>query len=139
MKFLDANIFIRYLADPITDEDGRKHAACSSLFEAIEGGEVLATTSEVVLHEVLHVLCSPRQYGLKNSQAVARLRAPVTLRNFHLPEKSLILEALDIFARHEFLDFSDAWSMVLAQRHGHEIITYDAAFDRVPGVSRHEP
>ena len=139
MKFLDANIFIRYLASPTTAADARRHRACSRLFQSIERGEVLATTSQVVVHEVLYVMTSSRHYGFTNANAAALLKAPMTLRGMHLHDKTLVLDAMSLFEAHEFLDFSDALTMVLAQHQGDEILTYDRGFDRVPGVTRSEP
>jgi predicted nucleic acid-binding protein len=139
MKFLDTNIFLRFLVEPLTDEDRRKHAACVALFEAVAAGQAQITTSESILHEVLYVLCSSRQYGLSHSDAVARLRPLLSLRGFYLPQKRLFLTAVEMFASHGFLDFADAIAIVRSQAAKDDLLSYDRDFDRVPGIKRLEP
>jgi hypothetical protein len=46
MKFLDTNIFLRYLVAPQTDEDQRKYERCLTLFQDAEAGRIEITTSE---------------------------------------------------------------------------------------------
>ena len=139
MKFLDTNVFLRFLVEPATDDDRRKHAACMTLFNDVAAGAVQITTSEAILHELLYVLCSPRQYGLSHEDAVARLRPILSLRGFHLSQKRILLRAVELYESHSFLDFADAIAITRAQEAADELLSYDRDFDKVTGVERHEP
>lgn len=136
MRFLDANIFLRYL----TRDDEEKAAACHALFGRLRMGEEQATTNEVILHEVLYILTSPRQYGLSHEEAVARLRPLMIAGGLRLPGKQRYLRALDLYSTYSFLDFGDA--LAIAQTEDQRIdaiYSYDSDFDDVPGTRRIEP
>lgn len=136
MRFVDANIFLRYL----TRDDEHKAAACLALFQRLQKGQEQATTAEVILHEVLYVLCSPRQYGLSHEEAAARLRPLLVVRGLRLPKKRRYLRALDLYASFPFLDFGDAVAIAQMEEQGSaEIYSYDHDFDVVPRVHRFEP
>lgn len=139
MKFLDTNVFLRYLIDPATEADKRKHQSCTKLFGDVQSGTVKITTCESVFHEVLYVLCSSRQYRLSHEDAAARLRPLLALRAFHLPRKRLFTRALELFTAHSFLDFADAMCIVQSQAGGDELLSYDEDWDDVPGIERLEP
>ncbi|HWO93243.1 MAG TPA: type II toxin-antitoxin system VapC family toxin [Dehalococcoidia bacterium] len=136
MRFLDANVFLRYL----TRDDERKAEACRALFRRLQRGEEEATTNEVILHEVLYVLCSPRLYELTHEEAAARLRPILAVRGLRLPHKRRYQRALDLFATFPFLDFGDALAIAQMDDQGMtELYSYDADFDRVEAVKRVEP
>ena len=139
MKFLDTNVFLRFLVEPATDEDSRKHAACMTLFQDVADGSAQITTSEAILHELFYVLCSPRQYALSHEDAVARMRPILALRGFHLAQKRTLLRAVDLFEAHAFLDFADAIAVTRSQEAGDDLLSYDGDYDKVPGAERHEP
>lgn len=140
MKFLDTNVFLRYLVKPSTAVDERKHAACTQLFRRLQAGSEQARTCEAVLAEVLYVLCSSRQYSLSHADAAARLRPMLGLRGLRLPHKRVYLRALDLFATHAFLDIEDALQLAHMEREGiGEILSYDTDFDRLPAITRQEP
>ncbi len=139
MKFLDTNIFLRYLVEPQTPADELRHQACIRLFQEAAAGKISITTSESVLHEVFYVLCSPRQYKLTHAEAIARMQPLLSLKNFRLPKKRLFARAIDVFAQNSFLDFADAMSTVYCQTLGYELISYDGDFDKIPHIKRTEP
>lgn len=136
MRFLDANIILRYL----TRDDAAKAAACFELFQRVKEGREEVSTCEVILHEVLYVLCSCAHYNLTHEEASARLRPILALRGLRLPQKRLYLRALDLYASSPFLDFGDAVAVAHMESRGiREILSYDGDFDRIPGVARVEP
>lgn len=136
MKFFDANIFVRYL----TRDDSAKSAACYALFRQLSVGADTATTSESVVAEVVFVLSSRNLYALAHSDIRARLKPLLSVHGLHLPERKLMLRALDLYALHPFLDFEDALSVAHMERSGlSEIMSYDRDFDRLSGVRRLEP
>lgn len=136
MKFLDTNIFIRYL----TQDDPGKSAACFALFKDIREDKVEATTCEAVISEVVYVLASRISYNLPRADIQARLTPALGLRSLKLPHRSVYLRALDLYVTNPALDFEDALCVAHMERAGiTEIESYDRDFDRVPGITRREP
>lgn len=136
MKFVDTNIFVRYL----TSDDPQKAAACRRFWQQIAQGQETAATAEAVIAEVCYVLSSPRLYHVSHVEITARLRPLLSLRGLKLPHKRSFLRALELYALHTFLDFEDALEVAHMERLGlQDILSYDTDFDRVPGVQRVEP
>src|SRR5215212_8607437 len=139
-RFIDTNVFLRYIAQPITVDDQRRYLAAMALFQRITRSEETVVTTESVLVEILFVLCSPRQYGLDRAYAVDILRPIVELPALELSWKSMYLRALDYFRSDRRLDMEDAITVAFMERHGiDEIWSFDRDFDRIPGVTRLEP
>lgn len=140
MKFLDTNIFLRFLVQPQTPLDHQKQAACLTLFQRVRSGQETVTTTEVVIAEVLYNLCSPRQYNLSHADAVSKLRPLLSMGSLKLPNKRVYLRALELFAAHSFLDFEDAVIAAHMERQGiTELYSYDTDFGRLTGITRQEP
>jgi predicted nucleic acid-binding protein len=136
MILVDANIFLRFL----TRDDEEKAAACRVLFHRLERGEQEATTTEVILHEVLYVLSSRAHYNLSHDEAAERLRPLLSVRGLRMPHKRRYLRALDLYGTYRRLDFADAVSIAYMEEAGiAEIATYDTDFDGIPGIRRIEP
>ena len=137
MRFLDANVILRYL----TRDDEAKAKACYALFQRVQRGEEELATCEAIVAEVIYVLSSPRlPYRLSPEQIRARLLPILTLRGLKLPQKRVCLEALDTYASSPFVDFEDALAAAhMKRREISEIVSYDRDFDRVVGVRRVEP
>ena len=96
MRFLDTNIFLRYLVEPRTQADQHRHRACVNLFQRLKQGHDQVTTCEALLTEVIYNLTSPRQYNLSHDEAAARFRPLLALRGLRLPHKRVYLRALDL-------------------------------------------
>ena len=136
MRFLDANILLRYA----TRDDPAKAAACAELMERLERGTEEVTTCEAVVAEVAYVLLSRAHYGLDHHQVRLRLAPFIGLRGLRLANKRVYLRALDIFAEDAALDFEDALAIAHMEADGiDEIYSYDQDFDRVEGIRRVEP
>lgn len=138
MTFLDTNIFLRYL----TRDDERKSQACRALFRRLDSGEEQATTSESVIAEVVYVLSARTGagYGLAPTDVAGRLKPLLAVDGLKLAHKRRYRRALDVYAAHPFLDFEDAMSVAhMEDQRLTELTSYDADFDRVPGVTRKEP
>lgn len=136
MKFIDTNIFVRYLAG----DDEAKSEACFRLFQRVQRGEESITTAEVIIAEVAYVLSSPSLYHVSHEEIAARLSPILSLRSFHLRHKRTYLHALDLYAAHPRLDFEDALAVAHMERQRiTEIVTYDKDFDGLSGVKRTEP
>jgi predicted nucleic acid-binding protein len=136
VRFIDANLFIRYL----TRDDIAKADACFEVFQRLRRGDEQATTSEAVIAEIAYVLKSRTLYALSPNEIRIRLLPLLTVRGLRLPHRAVIIRALDYFAASSSLDFEDALSVAHMERLGiTEIYTYDRDFDRIAGVTRLEP
>ena len=136
MKFVDTTIFVRYL----TGDDPTKATACLAFFQRVQAGQEAATTRDAIVAEVVYVLSSRALYGLSRVDILARLEPVLSLPGLHVPEKRVVLRALDLYVQHPSLDFPDALSVAHMERAGiAEIVSYDRDFDRVPTIRRIEP
>jgi predicted nucleic acid-binding protein len=136
MRFVDTNIFIRYL----TGDDAVKSRAAYELFQRVKSGRESVTSADVIIAEVVYVFSSPALYGMSHADIVARLVPILSLRRFKLEHKRAVLRALALYAAHRFLDFEDALAVAPMERRGiTEIVSYDTDFDSVGGITRVEP
>jgi len=136
VRFVDSNIFLRYLAAG----DPAKSRACFDLFQRVQAGKEAVTTCEAVVTEVAYVLRSAAHYGLMPDEIGARLRPILSLRGLKLAQKGTYIRALDLWASYPAVDFEDVLSVAHMERQGlDEILSYDKDFDRIAGVRRFEP
>ena len=136
MRFLDANVFIRYL----TGDDPIKQGASRLLFERLDRDEEQLLTSEAVVAEIIYVLTSGAHYGLTREAAAQRLLPALRSPGLRIANKTVVLRALDVYEAHRRLDYEDALSVAHMESAGiDEIVSYDRGFDRVEGISRAEP
>jgi predicted nucleic acid-binding protein len=136
MRFVDTNVFLRYL----TRDDPDKAAASYALLLRVRAGQETAYTSEATVAEIAYVLSSPRLYGLSHADIAARLKPALRLRGLRMPHKRTVLQALSLYAAYPHLDFEDALALAHMTRLGiDEIVSYDRGFDRVAGITRQEP
>ena len=105
MKFLDSNIFLRY----ITRDDEKKAQACFRLFQRLQNGKERAATCEAIITEIVYVLSSRKHYNLSHQEVSIRMRPLLDLKGLKLPQKQVYLRALDFYASHSMLDFEDAY------------------------------
>ena len=141
MIFLDANFFLRHLTRATTSELERMQAIASALFEAIERGDVEATTAEVVLHEVCYLLSSKKHYGLTWPEIADYLTPLVRLSGlkFGRGEKRVYLRALEIVAAHPKLEFADSIIAARCEASDMQLATFDKALATFPGVNHWTP
>jgi predicted nucleic acid-binding protein len=137
MRFLDANVILRYL----TKDDPAKAHACFTLFQQVKQGKEELQTTESVIAEVTYVLSSPRHpYKRSHADIAALLRPVVKLRSLRIPRKRVVLRALELYDLYPHFDFEDALSLATMEQSGlTEIVSYGRDFDRVPGITREEP
>lgn len=134
MRFIDANVFLRFL----TNDDPDRGQRCFELMKRLEQGEEEAFTSDVILAEVIYVLTRSR-YQLERGEVAPRIQAIVDLRGLRLPNKRVIQHALQLYEDLN-LDFEDC--LAVAQMEAEdmtEIYSFDRGLDRVAGLQRVEP
>lgn len=137
MRFLDANIILRYL----TRDDEIKARACYELFQRVKRGDEQLFTIPTIVAEVVYVLSSPRlQYHLAHEEITVRLAPILSLRGLKIPQKRVCTDALELYGASAQLDFEDALAIAhMRQRGITEILSYDRDFEGVSGVERREP
>lgn len=137
MFFLDANIFLQVL--------GGGNAAhvqqAVSLLRRIQRGDVQATTSEVVIHEVCYVLGSKNQYGRTVAEIVGAMTGTLSWPGFWFPmgDKEIYLRALSLWSQSPKLGFADSVIAARCERAGHQLATFDRHFQDLPFLDFWQP
>jgi predicted nucleic acid-binding protein len=135
VAFLDTNVILRYL----TQDEPAQAARARRFFQQVTSGACTAITSEAVIVEAVYVLSSRTLYHLPRAEIRTHLRRVLGLRGLKLPHKRTYLRALDLYAA-TALDFTDALIVAHMERARlAALVSFDRDFDRVPGISRHEP
>ena len=136
MKFLDANILLRYF----TRDDGAKADACYALLQRVQSGQEEITTCEAVIAEIVYVLSSRNIYNMGRQDIQGRLLPILSLPGLKLPQKRTYLRALNLYVAHPRLDFEDALAVAHMERqHIATLLSYDRDFDRISTITRQEP
>jgi len=133
MRFLDTNIFIRFLTDDVPE----KADACEKIFKkAVEKEETLFTT-DLVIAEIVWVLES--FYELPKKEVQDKVEKILNTTNLTCPNKDLILNALILYGEKN-IDYIDACNALILKENGiEEIYSYDKHYDRIDWLTRLEP
>ena len=133
MKFIDTNIFIRFLTNDIPE----KADACEHLFrEAAKKNESFFTT-EMVIAEIIWVLES--YYELPKKEVQEMVEKILITPFLFCPQKDLILNALSLYGDKN-IDYIDAYNASILKEQGiKEVYSYDRHFDKINWVNRIEP
>jgi uncharacterized protein len=133
VRFLDTNVLLRLL----TRDDSEKADRALHLMLQVERGEERTATSPLVMFEVIFTL--QKFYGVPRSR-IRDLTLPIiSLRSLELQGKDTFKRALDIYVHHN-VSFVDAFNAAWMEMRGiREIYSWDADYDRLPGVTRVEP
>ncbi len=129
--FIDANIFIASLG---RDERARR---CQAYLKRVDSGEQNATTSVLVLDEVLHHLAEKYGGHAPSEAAVRHLLEIGHLSILAVNERNL-RDALVFFA--SGLEPHDSLHLAVMKEHGiSAILSFDKDFDKLKSVKRMEP
>jgi len=133
MRFLDTNIFIRFLTDDVPE----KADACEKIFKkAVEKEETLFTT-DLVIAEIVWVLES--FYELPKKEVQDKVEKILNTPNLICPHKDLILSALILYSEKN-IDYIDACNALTLKEKGiEELYSYDKHYDRIDWLTRLEP
>ena len=133
MRFIDTNIFIRFL----TNDFPQKADACEKLFrKAMENKESLFTT-ELVITEIISVLES--YYELPKEDVQEKVEKILNTPNLDCPNRDLILAALALYGEKN-VDFTDAYNAIILRHRGiDEVYSYDKHYDRFDWITGLEP
>lgn len=132
-KFIDTNIFLRYL----TRDDPSRYERCRELFRKAIEGKIELATSGIVIAELMWTLLS--YYKVSKADVIEKISIIVSTENLYIPDKDIIADALVLYGRKN-IDYIDAYNSVFMKSHGlNEIYSYDEDFDVVEGIKREEP
>ncbi len=132
-RFLDTNILVRYF----TNDEPEMARAALALMEKIERGEERVVTSPIVIFETVFLL--ERHYKVPKAEIREKVGDVLALRSLHLPEKTLCLQALDLYTEKN-IAFADAYHAIWMQARGvTDIYSFDREFDRIAGLHRIDP
>jgi predicted nucleic acid-binding protein len=135
VPFVDTDVIIRLL----TGDDLAKQAAAQALFNAVATGQITVAAPDTVIADAVFVLGSPYIYKLPRPRVRDLLAPLVALPHLRLPNRRILLRALDVYAATR-LDFGDAMLVAsMEQRVSTKLYSWDRDFDRVPGIQREEP
>lgn len=129
--FLETSFFIRYF----TGDDKKKAEDCSRLLTHVESGKFRPYISNIIIFEILFVLT--RIYQFTKKEVLEAIQKILTLRNLTLIEKTNTEEAINLFGK---LNIKYPDCLIAGQiPKGAKIVTYDADFSKLPGISASEP
>ena len=132
-KFVDTNIFLRYL----TKDDPSKYERCREMFKKVLGGEMAISTSGMVIAELIWTLLS--YYKVPKAEVIEKVSVILGTKSLFIPEKDVLADALVLYARKN-IDFIDAYNAVFMKYHGlRQIYSYDEDFEMIEDLSRQEP
>lgn len=127
MIFVDTNVFIYVVTEPVTPHDDVMKQNSMALFAAIQAGDIQATTSEVVLHEFFYSMMSSRLKRMSIIDMCELVRSLLGWAGwvFAPREKATFMRALDILESNPRLEFSDSVIAARAEALDATLATYD--------------
>lgn len=133
MRFVDTNVFIRFLTNDIP----QKADACEEVFKkAVEKKEIVFTT-DLVIAEIIWVLES--FYELQKEEVQTKVEKILNTPNLVCPNKDMILRALALY-KEKNIDYIDAYNALILKEKGiDELYSYDKDYDRIDWLTRLEP
>lgn len=129
-KFLDTNIFLRYLikADPV------KYETCKEIFKKAVEGKIILATSGLVIAELIWTLLS--YYKVPKGNIIEKVSIIVSTESIYIPERNIIIDALVLYSS-KSIDYIDAYNAVFMKYHSiDEIYSYDSDYDLLDGIKR---
>ncbi len=133
MRFLDTNIFLRYL----TRDNEQKARLALALLARVERGEEKAATSPMVILETVFTL--QKRYQVPRERIRDSLGDIISMRGLELPNKRLYEHALDLYASKN-ISFADAFNAAYMRSQAvSEIYSWDTDFDQFENLVRLEP
>ncbi|MEK7279771.1 MAG: PIN domain-containing protein [Nitrospirota bacterium] len=132
-KFIDTNIFLRYL----TRDDPLRYEKCREILKKGVEGKIGLVTSDMVIAELIWTLLS--YYKVSKADIVEKISVIVSTENLYIPDKDIIIDAVILYSRKN-IDYIDAYNAVFMRYHDfQDIYSYDIDFDLIEGIKREEP
>jgi len=132
-RFIDTNIFLRFLTDDLPEQAER----CAALIQRLRDKKEVAQVSALAVAEIIWTL--ERYYHLSKREVASKVAPLLRLSAVRVRGKEIFLAALALYAEKN-VSFTDAFIAVQMARSGSdEIYSYDRDFDRLEHVTRVEP
>jgi uncharacterized protein len=132
-KFVDTNVFLRYL----TKDDLSKYERCREMFRRSLEGEIAISTSGMVIAELIWTLLS--YYKVPKAEVIEKVSVILGTESLFIPDKDVLADALVLYGRKN-IDFIDAYNAVFMKYQGlREIYSYDEDFGTIEDIERKEP
>ena len=133
MRFVDTNIFLRFLVNDIPQQAD----ACEAIFRRAVAGEEALYTTDMVIAEIVWVLES--YYDLSRSEVRTKVEKILNTQNLTCDSKETIICALVLYDEKR-IDYIDAYNACIIKMKGiDEIYSYDKHYDRLSWLKRIEP
>jgi uncharacterized protein len=133
MRFVDTNIFLRFLVNDIPQQAD----ACEAIFRKAVAGEEALYTTDMVIAEIVWVLES--YYDLSRSEVRTKVEKILNTQNLTCDSKETIICALVLYDEKR-IDYIDAYNACIIKMKGiGEIYSYDKHYDRLSWLKRTEP
>ena len=132
-KFVDTNVFLRYL----TKDDFSEYEKCRGMFKKALEGKIALSTSGMVIAELIWTLLS--YYKVPKAEVVEKVSVILGTENLFIPDKDVLADALVLYVRKN-IDFIDAYNAVFMKYQGlREIYSYDEDFETIEDIGWEEP
>ena len=125
---------MRALVQPVTPNDASMATQAVALFRRARRAEIVITTSEAIVAEVVFILSARNHYGMARQDVRSRLRPLLLVRGFRFDAKPVCLRALDEWQQRSQLSFPDALAAAHAELRDHELATFDQKLAALPGI-----
>ena len=136
MKYLDTNVFVRFIAKPTTTNDVLFGQLASEIFAAAEAGADQYTTTDAVIAEVVFILSDPKHYRFTRYEVLTRLVPLLRLPGCAIVHREEIVAAIGRWEGNPKISFVDALSIAIAKQAGYDLVTFDTAMARAADVPR---
>ena len=132
MAILDTNVFIRFL----TQDSPELSPRATALFGEIETDRRTVHVPEAVVAEIVFVLSSANLYDCSRDFIRDQLGHLMRLPGIEIPNKTALLDALDMYVDFPRLAFLDALCIAHAKRFDDAtVITFDRGYRNIEGVT----
>lgn len=133
MRFVDTNIFLRFLVNDIPQQAD----ACEAIFRKAVAGEEALYTTDMVIAEIVWVLES--YYELSRSEVRTKVEKILNTQNLDCDNRERIIHALSLYEEKR-IDYIDAYNAcILRLKAIDEIYSHDKHYDRLNWFRRIEP
>ena len=136
MRFIDTNVFVRFLTFKPEEADSTFFRAARDIFRSDQAGSEQFTTNDAVVAEVIFVLTSPNLYSMSRSDVLMRLGEILREPHCMLNNRAVIFQALAFWESNARISFVDALCLATSHDQQYDLVTFDAALAKVANVVR---
>ncbi len=133
MKFIDTNVFLRFLTDSGEKENSER---LLRFFSRMESGDVKVFCPDLVFIQVIFVLKS--YYGVNKVEIIEVMSDLLSFKGLVLKDRRVLERMLEMWQKHSG-DIVDCYIAASMEKAGEStIISYDKKIEHL-GIKREEP